>query len=143
MAMYSRDLGKDILFLNIYGPYKDKLNYWDKIFHWRWSKQGLTIIVGDLNFTLGASEVWDPAAQVDYLMGYFLRKLEAVGLVDIEPAKVNPAYRNNGAGEARIAKRLNSFLFQNFFLRNKSGSVSGWLVGVILIMLKCYWNWLQ
>jgi len=42
---------------------------------------------GDLNFTLGASEVCVLAAHVDFLYGYFIKKLEEVGLLDIEPVK--------------------------------------------------------
>lgn len=41
--LYSQYLGKELSFLNIYGPYTDKVEYWDKIFHWGWLHQGLTI----------------------------------------------------------------------------------------------------
>jgi hypothetical protein len=45
------------------------------------------------------------------LYGYFLRKLEDSRLVDIEPAKLTPTWRNKRIGEERITKRLDRFLF--------------------------------
>jgi hypothetical protein len=32
IEFYPRNLGKEITFLNIYGPYKNKLKYWEKNF---------------------------------------------------------------------------------------------------------------
>jgi hypothetical protein len=64
------------------------------------------VIGGDLNFTLGASEIWGLATQIDCLQGYFLRKLEEVGLLDIEPTKLSPTWRNKRTKDDRITKRL-------------------------------------
>jgi hypothetical protein len=61
------DLGKEITLLDIYGPYLDRVKYRDKIFQMDWIQHGLVVLAGDLNFTLGASEVWGPTTQVDYL----------------------------------------------------------------------------
>jgi hypothetical protein len=76
---------------------------------------GLVVVGGDLNFTMGAPKVWGPTMQVDCLLGYFIRKLE-VGLFDIEPTKPTPTWRNERTREARIVKRLDRFLISEVFL---------------------------
>jgi hypothetical protein len=53
-------------------------------------QNGLVVIGGDLNFTLGASKVWGPTTQLDPLSSYFIRKLEETSLLDIEPSKLSP-----------------------------------------------------
>jgi hypothetical protein len=47
------------------------------------------IVGGDMNFSLGVLEVLGPLGQVDNLIGFFIRKLERVGLLNIEPKKHN------------------------------------------------------
>jgi hypothetical protein len=54
--------------------------------------------------------------QVDCLSSYFIRKMEEVGLLDIEPTKLTPTWRNKRTGEARISKRLDRFLISEGFL---------------------------
>jgi hypothetical protein len=80
--------------MNVYGPYMDKVECWDNFFIMDYIQNGLVVIGGDLNFTLGASYVWGLAAQLNYLSGYFLKKLEEVSLLDIELAKFSPTHRN-------------------------------------------------
>ena len=53
------------------------------------------ILGGDFNFSLGHNEVWGPHAQVDSLAGFFVQKLVEKGLLDIEPVKLKPTWRNN------------------------------------------------
>ena len=65
---------------------------------------------GDFNFSLGHNEVWGPHAQVDSLAGFFVQKLVEKGLLDIEPVKLKPPWRNNRSGDARVAKRIDRFL---------------------------------
>jgi hypothetical protein len=84
------DMGKKLSVLNVYGPYSNRVEYWDTFFKLECIQNGLVVIGGDLNFTLGAFKIWGPVAQIDCLLGYFLRKLEEVGLLDIEPTKLSP-----------------------------------------------------
>ena len=44
------------------------------------------------------------------MAGYFVQKLVEKGLLDIEPVKLKPTWRNNRSGEARMAKRIDRFL---------------------------------
>jgi hypothetical protein len=92
--------------LNIYGPYLDRLKNWEKNFSSEWIKRGLVVVGGDLNFLLGTLEVWGPMAQVDNLSRYFINKLEVVGLLDIELAKLILMWRNKRRGERKIKKKL-------------------------------------
>jgi hypothetical protein len=85
------DLGKEIALSNVYGPYVDSIEYWDKFFHMGCLHIRLVVVRGDLNFTLGASQVWGPVTQVDC----FIKTLEEVGLLNVEPAKLSPTSRNN------------------------------------------------
>lgn len=65
---------------------------------------------GDLNFYLGALEIWGPKATLDPLTNFFIHQLDQARLVDVEPPKLNPTWRNRRVGEDRIAKRLDRFL---------------------------------
>jgi hypothetical protein len=59
---------------------------------------------GDLKFTLGASQVWGLEAHVDCLSCYFIKKLEELGLLDVEPAKLTPTWRNRISREAHMQR---------------------------------------
>jgi hypothetical protein len=134
------DLGKEITLLNVYGPYMDRVDYWDRFFQMDWIHFGLVVVGGDLNFTLGALEFWGHVAQVDYLSGYFIKKMEEVGLLDVEPTKLTPTLRNKRLGEACIAKRLNHFLISKSFL-DEVTQIKQWVSsGGILTIIQSYWK---
>jgi hypothetical protein len=63
-----------------------------------------------LNFSLGVAEVWGPRVIPDPLMHFFIHGLEQSELLDIEPAKLSPTWRNWQAEEDTIAKCLDRFL---------------------------------
>jgi hypothetical protein len=67
-------MGKEITCINIYGPYSDSLEYCVTFFNRDYTREGLVISGGDLNFFLGASEVWGPTLQVHDLSGFFINK---------------------------------------------------------------------
>ena len=52
------------------------------------------VIGGDLNFSLGLSEIWGVNAQVDPLTNFFRNMLERLGLVDINPLVSIPTWSN-------------------------------------------------
>jgi hypothetical protein len=68
------------------------------------------IMGGDLNFTVSSREVWGDAARVDPLQHFFSQLIQAGGLVDVEPVKILPTWRNGRKGLDHIAKRLDRFL---------------------------------
>ena len=66
----SLELGETFNIFNIYGPYQDRIPFWDSLLGNSLLKSDSLILGGDMNFTLGQSEVWGPHAQIDTLTGY-------------------------------------------------------------------------
>jgi hypothetical protein len=83
-------IGEELHIINVYGPYKNRGPLWDTIFNKSFLKYQSVILGGDLNFSLGLSEVWGMHAREDPLAGYFTQKLVACKLVDIEPTRLKP-----------------------------------------------------
>jgi hypothetical protein len=90
--------------------------FWDTLFNKSFLKGQQVILGGDLNFSLGLSEVWGAHARADPLAGYFTQKIVECNLLDIEPTKLKPTWRNNRVGEDSIAKRLDHFLIVDSLL---------------------------
>jgi hypothetical protein len=94
-SLLSLEIGKELTYLNLYGPYSNRMEYWEHFFNSSWLHRGMVVLGGDLNFSLGASEIWGPLSQVDSLfLNFFIRNLEQVGLLDIEPTKLTPTWTN-------------------------------------------------
>jgi len=106
----SAELGFSIKVINIYGPYNNRVPFWDSLFGNPLLSGDSLVIGGDLNFSLGQSEVWGPHAHMDPLAGFFVQKFVEKGWLDIDPLKLKPTWRNNRSGEARVAKRIDRFL---------------------------------
>ena len=95
---------------NIYGPYLNCIHFWDNLFNNYVLRGDLVIIGGDLNFSLGQTEVWGPNARPDLLTEYFSQRLIERNWLDIEPVKIKPTWQNNRCGDGQVAKRLDHFL---------------------------------
>jgi hypothetical protein len=59
---------------------------------------------GDLNFSLGAMEVWSPRTSPNPLSNYFTHFIDLHGMLDLEPVKLQSAWRNGRVGDDRVAK---------------------------------------
>ena len=55
--VYSRETYRVYSVINIYGPYQDRLTYWDRLFSKTWWNNPDLIVGGDLNFSLGEVEI--------------------------------------------------------------------------------------
>ena len=64
------------------------------------------VVGGDLNFSLGCSEIWGEKARVDSLSDFFSENLDAFGLVDVVPHVLAPTWSNRRVGNENICKRL-------------------------------------
>ena len=64
------------------------------------------MIVGDMDFTLGASNFWVMYTQLDPLSRYFIRKLEEISLLDIEPSKLLPLVVTRELGKAELLRDM-------------------------------------
>ena len=86
----SIDLCAQFNILNIYGPYNNKTEFWDSFKNSGMSKEENLIIGGDLNFTMGAQEIWGPKARMDPLSHYFSNLLLELKLIDLDPQNLKP-----------------------------------------------------
>ena len=69
--IFSREHNNSFDLINIYGSYLDRAVLWENLFTKPFLSQGRRIIGGDLNFTLGASEVWGPSTNSNPLAEFF------------------------------------------------------------------------
>lgn len=68
------------------------------------------LVGGDLNFSLGNLESCGPRASIDPLTKFFKHHLIQKDLIDIEPIKLEPTWRNRRTRMVHVAKRLDRFL---------------------------------
>lgn len=108
--IYSQELNSSFCMINIYGPYQERVVFWEKLFSKSFLSHDRRIMGGDLNFTLGTSEIWGPSAIIDPLVDFFRSHMSRLDLFDLEPAKLNLTWRNCRTGEGNIAKCLDRFL---------------------------------
>ena len=96
--------------VNIYGPYNNRVEFWDSFKNSDISRKENLIIGGDLNFTLGANKIWGPKVRTDPLALFFSNLLQNMNLIDLDPQKSKLSWTNRRVGEDRITKRLDRFL---------------------------------
>jgi hypothetical protein len=84
------------------------------------------ILAGDLNFTIGADEVWGPAAHLDRHAGFFLDMIKEHSLVDLAPDILIPTWRNGRSGDVGIEKRLDRTLVSESLLQ-EVGCYRSWV----------------
>jgi exonuclease III len=93
LNLFSEELGHALVLINIYGPYAERKRYWDSLALCPWLSQPGVIVGGDLNFSLGAAEVWGPRSTLDPLTDYFTHYLDSFGLLDLYPVKLQPTWQ--------------------------------------------------
>jgi hypothetical protein len=72
-------------------------------------------------------EVWGDLARSDPLADFFTSLIQSSGLVDIQPTKLAPTWRNGRAGSAGISKRLDHFLLDDSLIGNNS-KIRSWVI---------------
>ena len=63
--LFSADLGTILSVINVYGPYSNRVHFWDALFQDPLFRGESVVVGGDLNFTLGQTEIWGPHAIAD------------------------------------------------------------------------------
>ena len=71
VVLHSIELQLDITFINLYGPYSDREFFWNNLLGIDCFKCPYLVFGGDLNFSLGLSEIWGVNARVDALTDFF------------------------------------------------------------------------
>ena len=102
--------------LNIYGPYNERVPFWDSLRASQFLKKENVVIGGDLNFTLGVHDIWGLNARSDPLVAFFKTLLRNLKLVDLDPQNIKPTWSNRRVGDDRVAKRLDRFLLSESLL---------------------------
>jgi hypothetical protein len=118
LTFFSSGMGRNVTIINVYGPYQDRQRYWNSLVGCSWLSGKEIILGGDLNFSLGAAEVWGPRVVPDSLTNYFQNFLDQHGLIDVEPLKLNPTWCNRRVGDDRVAKHLDRFLLSEDLLES-------------------------
>lgn len=97
----SYDLCTNLTLVKVYGPYQERVHFWNNLFSKSLLNNSKVVVGGDLNVSLGLSTSWGPLAQGNLFMGKF---------INVDLIKDKPTWRNKRVGEARVAKHLEHFL---------------------------------
>jgi exonuclease III len=97
---------RELTLLNVYGPCSEQKSFWNLV-----AESGLLsfknlIIAGDLNITISPDEVWGGTSSTGSMAGYFKVLFQSKNLIDIQPDKLVPTWRNGRTGTQAITKRL-------------------------------------
>jgi hypothetical protein len=84
LRFWLQDIKEVIHILNIYGPYQSRKPFWDSLLTKSFFKE-LLILGGDLNLSLGPSEVWGDNARPNPLADFFSQKFVECRLTDLDP----------------------------------------------------------
>ena len=103
----------ELSILNCYGPYLNRDSFWSAVASGGLLSLPNIILVGDLNLTLNASNIWGSRAQLDPLGPFFSKLFSDHHLVDVAPSCAGPTWRNGRIGEDGISKRLDCFLLSD------------------------------
>ena len=115
-SLYSIELKMALCCVNLYGPYVDKERFWIRLFKMECLKSSKLILGGDLNYSVGFSEIWGVRARVDILSDFFIRKMDGFGLVDLVLTVILSTWSNRRVGCENICKRLDRSLISVDFL---------------------------
>jgi hypothetical protein len=112
--------------LNTYGPCTERKSFWEKVENSGLLSLKNLVLAGDLNLTLNAGESWGSRSNLGTLHTFFTNLFSNNNLVDIQPGKLVPTWRNGRVGEAFIAKRLDHFLLSEDLVLS-SGIFRSWV----------------
>jgi hypothetical protein len=117
---------QELALLNVYGPCSEKLLFWTQL-----SKSGLLslpnlILGGDLNITLSAQEHWGGSFLPGPAEASYKEIFDTNNLIDVQPIRLSPTWRNGRAGPDAIARRLDRFFVADSFL-SSSVAPSSWV----------------
>ena len=110
VVLHSIELQLDLNFINLYGPYLDREFFWNQLSGMDCFNCPYLVFGGDLNFSLGLSEIWGVNARVDALTEFFTNLLDGLGLVDAAPLVSSPTWSNRRVGSESIYKILDKLL---------------------------------
>ena len=72
-SLHSIELKMTIVCLNLYGPYVDRELFWINLLKMEGLLSSKLILGGDLNYSVGLSEIWGDKARFDNLSDFFIK----------------------------------------------------------------------
>lgn len=96
--------------LNLYGPYKNRFLFWDKLISYGLMEMASLIIVGDFNCTVGLDEVWGGSKNIDPLVGLIHDAIIDHNLVDVCPQTMVLTWDNGRVGMTYVVKRMDRLI---------------------------------
>jgi hypothetical protein len=100
------------------GHMHDKEALWNKTFGYSLTMDDNLVLGGDLNVTVNKDEMWGRSGQEDKLCTFFLEKIEACNLIDVEPVVFRGTWFNKWTGDEGIHKFLDHFLVKDDLLQS-------------------------
>ena len=100
----------DLCFVNMYGPFVNREIFWNNVFNLECLSCNNLIFGGDLNYSVGFSEIRGAKARVDSLSDFFTKLMDGFGLVDLVSSAILPTSTNHRVGFENICKRLDRLL---------------------------------
>jgi hypothetical protein len=103
--------------INIYNPYSDRIPFWEDLKNEGIFNDPFTVMRGDLNFTLSLREVWGPISKrgsTTWIFSIFSQICKSNGCGTSE---AHPDMEKFSNRRDEVVKRLDRFLFHNFFWR--------------------------
>jgi len=110
-------LKETVHLLNIYGPYLNKKPFWETLIKKLFFNE-LLILGGDLNLSLGPSEVWGDGVRPDPLADYFDKKIAEANLTEQDPLFLKPTWKNNKIRSDGVEKGIDLFLINYSLMSN-------------------------
>ena len=71
VSLYSTELKMELCFFNVYGPYVEREGFWNNLLYFVSFNCTKIIFGGDLNFSLGLSDIWGVRARTNCLFYFF------------------------------------------------------------------------
>ena len=96
--------------LNTYGSCIERKSFWERVEAAGLLSLKILVLAGDLNLIMKASEMWGNRTNLGSLTTFFINLFNNNKLIDIQPGKLVPMWRNGRLGDAFIVKRLDCFL---------------------------------
>jgi hypothetical protein len=99
-----KDTNSYLSTVNIYDPYSERIPFLEELSSTGAFWNPLTIIGGDLNFSMSLQEVWGLNPRLDAQIIFFNAFIQANRLVYIDPHKLTPTWYNFRMREEAISR---------------------------------------
>ena len=96
--------------LDIYGPYVNRVPFWNTLLSKDFVTNREVILGGDFNLSLGCAQFWGLRAVSNAMETFFINSFAQKYLLDIAPIKLSPTWQNKRTRQNRVAKRLDRLL---------------------------------